>query len=293
MDMFKRWAIDLMGPMAEPDQATKAKYILVCVDSYSHWVEVEALPDKTSASVLRALKSSIFFRYGTPEVIACDRGGEFYGAVAEYCAEVGTKMVRGSAYHPQAQGAVERVNRTLQEALCGLMHGKPANTWGDYLHQAAASAGRMIRHSSTKYAPYYVLFGKQPPNPVPTPAQPGAGNPEVGNKRAPTEAELEQDVKRRNAAREGSEQLVHNNIAAAQKKQQQDYAKRMEHIPGTPVVGTKVHVATVKQGKEQITGPYTYMGKGTGRGTALLQGGDGTQLEVMYNRLRAKKADIS
>jgi hypothetical protein len=287
--LFEKWTIDLIGPMAVEDAETKALYILTCVENCSGWVETSLLKDKKSATVLRALKASIFYRYGAPLEIACDRGGEFYGDVAEYCAQQGTKMVRGAAYHPQSQGLVERVNRTLQESLCSYLHDKPANTWGDYVDQAAMAAGRMLKHSSTKYAPYYVLYGTEPRNPAPAAVQPGAGSSKGGPLNPPTEAEVEKDMGERHKAKKEAEKTALLNHAKAQEKQQRDYKARVAGLPGPPVAGTKVYVESKKRGQEHLEGPYTYKGAGGKKSIALLEDAAGNQFEVTYGRLKVMR----
>ena len=56
--------------------------------------------------------------FGSPSHIYCDRGAQFTSALWRKLALfLGAQLHHSTAYHPQAQGLVERVNRTLKTAL--------------------------------------------------------------------------------------------------------------------------------------------------------------------------------
>ena len=57
-------------------------------------------------------------RFGVPTLITSDRGPQFTGAVwAVLCQKLGIQHNLTTAYHPQANGMVERFHRQLKEAL--------------------------------------------------------------------------------------------------------------------------------------------------------------------------------
>jgi hypothetical protein len=57
-------------------------------------------------------------RFGIPALITSDRGPQFTGAVwAALCQKLGIQHILMTAYHPQANGMVERFHRKLKEAL--------------------------------------------------------------------------------------------------------------------------------------------------------------------------------
>jgi transposase InsO family protein len=57
------------------------------------------------------------FTEGHPECLHCDNGTKFLGEVKQLCIDFGIKMIHGTAYHPQSQGRVERVNQTLKAKI--------------------------------------------------------------------------------------------------------------------------------------------------------------------------------
>ena len=72
-----RWGIDFAGPLPTSDRGNK--YILVCIEHFTKWVELIPLPSKSSANVARAFLENVLSRYGVPGVVLTDQGTEFQG----------------------------------------------------------------------------------------------------------------------------------------------------------------------------------------------------------------------
>lgn len=81
----------------------------------------------TAKTVATALCSQWISRFGCPETISSDQGRQFESELfGELAAILGSSHTRTTAYHPQANGLVERFHRKLKEALkCG----DPATWW--------------------------------------------------------------------------------------------------------------------------------------------------------------------
>lgn len=140
------------------------RYIITCTDYYSKWVEAGPLPTKESKGVANFLYS-LFCRHGVPKKIQSDQGREFVNSLGEHLFELtGVKHIISSAYHPQTNGLVERFNQTLQRSLLKMI-GKNENHWEDFL-ESVLFAYRTSRQASTKYSPFYVMYGREPRLPV-------------------------------------------------------------------------------------------------------------------------------
>ena len=67
---FEKWALDFIGPINPPSK--QKKYILVCTDYVTKWVEAKALVSATENSIVHFLYEDIFTRFGVPREIVTD-----------------------------------------------------------------------------------------------------------------------------------------------------------------------------------------------------------------------------
>ena len=90
---FDRLALDYLGPF--PITPRGNRYILVCIDQFSKWVEIFPLPDQSATRCANTLLNEVISRFGTPLSIHSDQGRNFESLVfQELCLE---KRVRQSA----------------------------------------------------------------------------------------------------------------------------------------------------------------------------------------------------
>jgi len=73
-DLFYKIALDTAGPLPETNEGNK--YILIAIDRYFKWCKTKAIPDHTIANAIRFLKKYIIYRYGVPNFILNNNGGE-------------------------------------------------------------------------------------------------------------------------------------------------------------------------------------------------------------------------
>ena len=72
----------------------------------------------TAADCAAALLQGWIQRFGVPDTITNDRGAQFTSAVwAALCSLLSIQHIQTTAYHPQANGLVERFHRRLKDAL--------------------------------------------------------------------------------------------------------------------------------------------------------------------------------
>ena len=153
---WERVAMDLLDMLVTTTRGNR--YVLIMVDCFSRWTEACPLPDKTAHSVADAF--FVVCRFGMPSVIHSDQGREFENKIMqELCLLCGSHKTRTTPYHPESDGMVERLNRTLLMMLA-MFAGKNKDDWDDLL-PAVMMAYRSSVHESTGFNPYRLMFGEE------------------------------------------------------------------------------------------------------------------------------------
>ena len=75
IEPFEKWALDFVGPISP--MSKKKKYILVCTNYVTKWVEAKALYVATEKAVVEFLFEDIFTRFGVTRDIVTDQGTQF------------------------------------------------------------------------------------------------------------------------------------------------------------------------------------------------------------------------
>ena len=112
---FDHVHIDLVGPLPPSQGCT---YLLTCVDRFTRWPEAILISDITAETVAQAFIGGWISRFGVPSTITTDRGAQFESTLwAHLMHLLGTNRIRTTAYHPSANGLVERFHRQLKGTI--------------------------------------------------------------------------------------------------------------------------------------------------------------------------------
>lgn len=107
--------IDIIGPLPPSNGML---YCLTCIDRFTSWMEVVPLPNITAETIAKAFYEHWITRFGTPSRVISDQGAQFkselFKSLTRMC---GVEMQHTTPYHPQCNGKVERLHRTLKAAL--------------------------------------------------------------------------------------------------------------------------------------------------------------------------------
>ena len=145
-------AADLLGPLPS------GHYLLVLVDYFSRFVEVSIMKSVTSELVIRELEK-FFVVHGNPEMLKTDNGPQFISnEFSKFLQENDIFHLTSTLLWPQANGEVERQNRSLLKAIKIAQIEK--KDWKRELLKFLL-AYRSTPHSTTGVSPAKLLFGRE------------------------------------------------------------------------------------------------------------------------------------
>ena len=113
---MEKVCLDMFGPLPLTQQ--KNRYILVITKIFTKWTKAIALPDQEACSIMKAFVDNFVSRWGTPLQVHSDQGSNFEAKIfQETCTYLQIEKTRTTSLRPQANGSVERFNKTLINML--------------------------------------------------------------------------------------------------------------------------------------------------------------------------------
>jgi len=185
-----------------------------------------ALPDMEARTVAEAFINTFVCRFGVPLQIDTDQGRNFESKfIADLCTLLEIEKTRATPMRPQANGKVERFNRTLISMLRSYCKYQQ-NCWDEYL-QKAMIAYRSSVQSISDFRPKKMVFGRE----IKLPLQAAVGIP------APETdvRDLDRYVQCLKSKLKGVHNLARGNLKTAvvyQKKRYDSNCKRKTYKPG-------------------------------------------------------------
>ena len=132
------------------------KYLLVAVDHFTRFAWTMPLRSKSASATLEAFLK-LEMPLNKPRVLLSDNGKEFCNeSFDKYCKAFGIEQKFTIPYHPQSDGVVERMNRTLISMLSAYADESGKN-W-PLLLKKVVSAYNSMKHPVIGMAPYTAMF---------------------------------------------------------------------------------------------------------------------------------------
>lgn len=151
-DRFHHINIDIIGPLP-PSNGNM--YCLTAIDRFTRWTEAMPMSDITTETVISTFYQGWIVRFGVPEDITTDQGRQFVShSFKKFLKTFGIKHHITSAYHPQANGVIERWHRTLKAALKAYNNYR----WTETLPSVLLGLRTTIK-AGTQFSPAEMVYG--------------------------------------------------------------------------------------------------------------------------------------
>ncbi|GJY21918.1 reverse transcriptase domain-containing protein [Tanacetum coccineum] len=113
---FYKWGIDIAGPF--PEGPGNVKFMIVAIDHFTKWFEAKPVATITGNQIKKFVWDNIVCRFGLPGEIISDNKKQFRdNTFKDWCKIMCICQCFASVKHPQANGLVERANRSLGEGI--------------------------------------------------------------------------------------------------------------------------------------------------------------------------------
>ncbi|GKD55610.1 reverse transcriptase domain-containing protein [Tanacetum coccineum] len=143
---FYQWGLDILGPL--PEGPGKLKFIIVAIDYFTKWIEAKPLAKTTGKEVKNFVWQNIVCRFGLPRVIVTDNGTQLVNdPFKSWCEKWKIKQMNTAVAHPQANGLVERANKSLMHGLKARL-GRERVGWVDELPNILWAHRTMLKTSN-------------------------------------------------------------------------------------------------------------------------------------------------
>ncbi|XP_062081072.1 uncharacterized protein LOC133785873 [Humulus lupulus] len=152
---FAVWEIDLIESL--PTGKCGVKYVVVIVDYFTKWTDVEPLATITTKKVLDFVVKIIIFKYGILRSIFLDNRTQFESVLfTQFCEKNGILKRISSVAHQLANGKVKAVNKTLKSSIKKKLE-EANGRWPEELPQVLW-ANRTTTQTSTTHTPFSLAY---------------------------------------------------------------------------------------------------------------------------------------
>lgn len=156
-DRLTCYSLDVVGPL--PLTARRNKYIVSVIDHFSRWVELVAVNNIRTQTIIDKVLMDLIARFGCPERIHTDRAQNFLSnLMKQFCKSLKIKRTMTSGLHPQSNGILEVTHKFLGNCLKLTVQSNQKN-WDQLLPQVLL-AYRSTNHTSLNENPAWVLYGR-------------------------------------------------------------------------------------------------------------------------------------
>ncbi|CAH8676919.1 unnamed protein product [Schistosoma rodhaini] len=150
---FQHVHVDLVGPLPPSNGFT---YIFTAVDRFTRWPIACPIKDISAENIAAVFLDRWISNFGVPSTVTSDRGSQFQSHLFnEFTRILGIHHITTTAYHPAANGLVERFHRQLKSSL---MVQPDVTRWSEFLPLILLSIRSTIKED-LQCTPAQLVYG--------------------------------------------------------------------------------------------------------------------------------------
>ncbi|KAL0446567.1 UNVERIFIED_CONTAM: hypothetical protein Slati_1784600 [Sesamum latifolium] len=155
---FDMWGMDIVGKL--PHATGQREYLIVAVDYFTKWFEVEPLAKISEKEVIKFIWQNLICRFGIPRALVTDNGTQFQGGkLKSWLEELKIKQLFTSVNNPEASGQAEVTNMIILQQLRTRL-GENKESWVDEL-SGVLWAYCTTPRESTQEMPFSLVYGTE------------------------------------------------------------------------------------------------------------------------------------
>jgi hypothetical protein len=109
----------------------------------------------SSASIKKFFWQNIIYHYGIPRDVIVDNV-----MFKEFYHQIGVKVASSSVYHPESNGAIERANSLILEAIKKILEGEKKGKWVEVMSTTAWNHNTTVCRA-TNFTPFQLMYGRE------------------------------------------------------------------------------------------------------------------------------------
>ena len=146
--------LDLVGPLSPA--VRQYRYLFTMRDRCTGLVQMVPIENKSADCIASVFLERWVAVFGVPGKVITDNGKEFGAQFDHLCISMGIHHARTTPYHPQANGFIERMHRSLKTALRAL---PDKDRWVDFIPKVVLAINNQVTDKNS-FTPFQKTFGK-------------------------------------------------------------------------------------------------------------------------------------
>lgn len=147
------------GPLPQSDSGNK--YILVCQDMFTRYVELYPVPNIAQDTLADKIYNQFIPRHGYVQEWVCDNGSPFNATFIQILAQLVDSHIRYTPpLHPESNGVVERFMSTLRRGILAFTNQTARNNDWDKKLKHFRFAYNTSFHNAIGDTPFFLTHGR-------------------------------------------------------------------------------------------------------------------------------------